>query len=155
MKRGEIYYIFNKNTTGDEIAKSRPAVIVSDDHLNNASEVVEVVFLTTRPKRDLPAHAVIEATGVEAVVLCEQINTVSKSRVGHYCGECSAEEMEAIDRALLCSLGIEVAEGELVDEVGTEENTDLAIMYAKACAERDTYKKILDRIFDKWGLGDD
>lgn len=106
MKRGEIYYIHMRPTVGAEINKARPGVIVSNDALNQTSDVVEVVYLTTQPKKALPTHTVIDATGVESTVLCEQIDTVSIQLVGDYCGACSEEEMAAIEHGLLASLDL-------------------------------------------------
>lgn len=106
MKRGEIYFIHPHHTVGSEVAKGRPAVIVSDDALNATSDVIEVVFLTTKPKKELPCHAEIHATGTASTALCEQINSVSKLRVGAYFGRCTEEEMEGIDRALMRSLDL-------------------------------------------------
>ena len=55
MKRGEIYYIESTyRETGSEQRGGRPAVIVSNDKNNENSEVVEVVYMTTKPKNDLP-----------------------------------------------------------------------------------------------------
>lgn len=106
MKRGEIYYIARRDTIGAETAKARPAVIVSNDALNATSEVVEVVYLTTQPKKEMPTHVEIKATGCESTALCEHIDHVSILLVGDYCGACSAEEMDAINTALAMSLGL-------------------------------------------------
>ena len=38
----------------------RPAVIVSNDKNNAKSNTVEVVYMTTKPKTDLPTHVYIE-----------------------------------------------------------------------------------------------
>ena len=115
MRRGDIYYVSNHNTTGAEIAKSRPAVIVSDNTLNATSEAVEVVFLTSQPKREMHTHAIIHATGRESVALCEQVNTVARSRLGDYFGHCNEDEMARIDHALLASLGLTAPEPEQAD----------------------------------------
>ena len=106
MKRGEVYFIARRHTVGCEIAKGRPAVIVSTDELNATSAVLEVVFLTTKPKRDMGTHTIVNATGRPSTACCEQISTVSKLLVGSYCGRCTDEEMKAIDRALMRSLGL-------------------------------------------------
>lgn len=106
MKRGEIYYITDRNTFGHEIRGARPGVIVSNDTLNHNSEVVEVVYLTTQPKKELPTHARINATGRESTVLCEQVDTVAALLVGDYCGTCTPDEMAAIERGLLASLDL-------------------------------------------------
>ena len=138
MKRGEIYYIYHRNTIGSEIAKARPGVIVSNDILNATSDVVEVVYLTTQPKKEMPCHAQINATGIASTVLCEQIDRVSVQLVGDYCGTCTEEEMRAIDEALLRSLGLTV-------EPVSVDVSDLQIVTAKMMAERDVYKEMTDK----------
>ena len=64
-ERGEIYYINNGSSgqIGSEIKKDRPAIIVSNDANNKYSSVVEVVFLTSKPKKELPTHVTIRSTG--------------------------------------------------------------------------------------------
>lgn len=143
MKRGEIYYIHHRETVGAEIAKARPAVVVSCDALNDTSPVVEVVFLTTQPKKDLPTHVTIHATGLEATALCEQVNSVSRQLVGNYCAECTKEEMTRIDKALLASLGL--------DAPKAEQDDDYADELAKAIAGRDAYRAMLDDLLNKVG----
>lgn len=151
MKRGEIYYIARRDTIGAETMKARPGVIVSNDNLNATSEVVEVVYLTTQPKKEMTTHAVIEATGVTSTALCEHIDHVSILLVGDYCGTCTAEEMAAIDKALLASLGL-TRQQELTDaHPSCQEIAEMAVNYARACAERDAYKEILDKLLTEWG----
>ena len=51
----EIYYIQSYgNERGSEQRAGRPAIIVSNDKGNQSSSTVEVVYLTTQPKHDLP-----------------------------------------------------------------------------------------------------
>ena len=109
MKRGEIYYIEPTQSTGSEIRSTgaRPGVIVSSDALNTHSGVVQVCYLTTSAKRDMPSHTIISATGRESTVLCEQIFTVAAERVGDFAGVCSDMEMAAIDYCLRWALGLE------------------------------------------------
>jgi mRNA interferase MazF len=147
MKRGEIYYIQRRNdlSIGSETMKSRPAVIVSSNALNATSEVVEVVYLTTSPKKELPTHASINATGVESTVLCEQIDRVSIHLVGDYCGTCSVEEMAGIDAALMCSLGLANKPGEDLNKWQTLAKTSAEAM-RNIMAERDRYAKVLDML---------
>lgn len=150
MNRGEIYFIHSTHTVGAEIEtkKARPAVIVSNNGLNHHSGVVEVVFLTTQPKKDMTTHVCINATGVTSTALCEQINTVSVQRVGDCAGVCTEEEMAAIDKALLASLGIEAPKDTKpqpndVAEPSTREKLLLAEL-SDALTERDRYAKMLD-----------
>ena len=151
MKRGDIYYIARRDTVGAETMKARPAVIVSNDKLNATSEVVEVVYLTTQPKKEMNTHAVIKATGVTSTALCEHIDHVSILLVGDYCGRCTAEEMAAIDAALLASLGLTRPKEQIAVNPADEKVAEIVIEYAKACAERDAYKGILDKLLTEWG----
>ena len=141
MKRGEIYYIARRETIGAEIAKARPGIIVSSDALNANSEVVMIVYLTTQPKREMPTHVTIESSGLRSTAICEHIDHVSKMLVGDYCGTCSDEEMDAINLALLAALGIELSELDDVEETHRDD-TELV----KACAERDVYKALVDKL---------
>lgn len=143
MKRGEIYYIANPNRIGSEIRKARPGIVVSADHLNESSAVVEVVFLTSQPKREETTHVVIRSTGRESTALCEQINTVAKQRVGNYLGACTPKEMAAIDEALLCSLGV----SQLVQERDRGEKW-LMQELGRIKTERDRYAKMIDTLLE-------
>lgn len=149
MRRGEIYFIQRRSTVGSEIAKARPAVIVSNNVLNATSEVVEVVYLTTAPKKNLPTHVTIKSTGVTSSALCEQIDHVSKTLIDNWLGVCSADEMQAIDRALLLSLGLgeQVERGETLERKSAEV-TQLTAELAQALAERDRYEKIVDHLLE-------
>ena len=52
-KRGDIYYIVSNEHTpiGCEIWSDRPAIIVSNDTLNQTSGAVEIVYLSTTLKK--------------------------------------------------------------------------------------------------------
>ena len=108
MKRGEIYYIESTyRETGSEQRGGRPAVIVSNDKNNENSEVVEVVYMTTKPKNDLPTHVFIRSALSPSTVLCEQVNSVSTKRIGTLIGKLTKSEFAAVDSALAISLGID------------------------------------------------
>lgn len=127
--RGEIFYVFRGTSLGSEQQAGRPAVIVSNNTGNTYSDIVEVVYLTTQPKNDLPTHVTIRSANKTSTALCEQISTVDISRIGDYINTCTAQEMEAIDRALMISLGLDevksdqtpkIVEKEVVKEVPVE-----------------------------------
>jgi len=92
---------------GHEQQADRPAVIVSNEKNNENSGVVEVVYLTTQPKTDLPTHTVIRSTGRVSTVLCEQIVSVSVDRIAGYIGQVSEQEQKNIDIALMISLQLD------------------------------------------------
>lgn len=93
--RGEIYYIMpTYQEQGCEQRAGRPAIIVSNDKGNQYSGIVEVVYLTTQPKHDLPTHIDIKSAAKPSIALCEQISTISKDRVGSYIGTCTDYELQ-------------------------------------------------------------
>lgn len=94
-------------TSGSEQFADRPAVVVSNDENNKHSGVIEVVYMTTQPKTDLPTHVTIRSTGRISTVLCEQVSSVSTERVNNYIGQVSEQEMKNIDIALMISLQLD------------------------------------------------
>lgn len=64
IKRGQIYFIrSNRKEQGSEMWGDRPAVIVSCDELAETSPTVQLCYMTTRPKKDLPTHFITEGGG--------------------------------------------------------------------------------------------
>ncbi len=166
VKRGEIYYISRGGyNTGSEQQADRPGVIVSNDKNNKNSQTLEVVYLTTQPKNELPTHCTIRSTGRVSTVLCEQIHTVAVERIGKYIGVCTAQEMQNIDIGLMISIGLGDAGGrqrtkqlslirkkrEKAEEkktetkVQTETNEELI----KTRAERDIFKKLYEQMTER------
>ena len=120
MKRGEIYYIQNNwQEIGSEQRAGRPAVIVSNN--NNNSEVVEIVYLTTKPKADLPTHVLTRSAAQPSTILCEQIYSVSTQRLGEYVGTLTGKELQELDIALAISLGIDLGTVQIMREPTEEE----------------------------------
>ncbi|MBO4284282.1 MAG: type II toxin-antitoxin system PemK/MazF family toxin [Clostridia bacterium] len=148
MKRGEIYCIDREfNEVGSEMRAGRPAIIVSNDTGNENAEIVEVVWLTTQPKKDLPTHVAIRSTKYKSTALCEQITTVAKKRIGEYCGTCTDNEMIAVENAMMISLGIDYGDGDYyAEEEDAPSNSDELV---RVTAERDTYKKLYESLVTK------
>lgn len=106
IKRGDIYYISCVPVIGSEQRGGRPGIIVSNDVGNKYSDTVEIVYLTTRPKKPMPTHFTVLATDRKSVALCEQVSTVDKSRIGTYVGSLNAKEMALLNKALVESLAL-------------------------------------------------
>lgn len=149
MKRGEMYYISIPMNNGGE-KKCRPGIIVSNDKLNERDGLLEVVYLTTHPREDLPTHVSIRSCDKPSTAQCEAVYSITRQRVGNYCGTCTPEEMAAIDAALLISLGIEL-ETRQAEEPAEVIKTpdDLLAEFDKAIVERDIYKELFHKLLDK------
>lgn len=160
-KRGEIYYVEPYYTTGSEQRAGRPAIIVSNEKNNANSATVEVVYLTTQPKHDLPTHVTVRGTGKDSIALCEQITSISLDRLGEYCGECSKQELAALETAMMISLdlsisGVQTKEVEVVKEVVKEvaaadskEVADLQKRLATAEAQMDIMRKMYNDLLTR------
>lgn len=144
VKRGDIFYIANSKyyTTDPENEAGRPGIIVSCDELNKHSQVVEVVYLTTKEKRPLPTHARIMCR-IPSTVLCETIYTVTKDRIGDFVRTCTDKEMAAINECMLHSLGISDTSTER--EVEIQEPEDIT----KLSVEKDIYKSLCEQLLDR------
>lgn len=106
IRRGDIFYIEKYATVGSEQMAGRPALVVSNDKCNKNADTIEIVYLTTAPKKYLPTHVTIRSTSRESTALCEQVTTVSVTKVKDYMCSASAKEMAQIELALLISLDL-------------------------------------------------
>lgn len=151
VKRGDIYYIVsNYQEEGSEQRAGRPAVIVSNEKCNQYSNVIEVVYLTTQPKNDLPTHIDIMSASRPSIALCEQICSVSKERLGDYIGTCTKYELEMLDAGMMISLGIDIPVQKVI--VKTQEKKEDAVREVlldkpngdliKALTERDMFERL-------------
>ncbi|GAB4111939.1 MAG: type II toxin-antitoxin system PemK/MazF family toxin [Roseiflexaceae bacterium] len=108
-RRGEIYWVNLDPTLGSEIAKTRPAVIISNNIGNQYADRVIVAPITSaKTERVYPFEALIPAgqagLAVASKVLLDQIRTIDKSRLGHAIGMLDPAILEAINRAIRISL---------------------------------------------------
>ena len=104
VERGDIWIVDLPDSVGCEQRGTRPAIVVSNDYANEYSPVIEIVFLTSKNKKPLPTHVVMD--NKYGTAICEQIHSVDKSRLIDYKGKCTDKEMMRVNRALMISLGI-------------------------------------------------
>lgn len=149
IKRGDIWYIESGYATrGSEQRPGRPAVVVSNNGNNQHSTTVEVVYLTTQPKRDLPTHVVIRSTGQRSIALCEQVTTISTERIGDYCGRTTDNEMAYIENALMISLGISISEEQkpVNEEIALALVSQFTEVQARCTVLQEMYDALLNRL---------
>jgi len=102
ITRGDMFFARERATVGHEIKKVRPCVVVSNDRVNAFGTVLQVVFLTSQIRRLSQSDTVgVRCLGQTDVALCGQVTTVDRSRLKNYIGRVSADELAAIDRAIL------------------------------------------------------
>lgn len=109
VHRGDIFYVkIPYYVTGSEQGgRVRPAVILSNEQGNANASIVEIVYLTkTHRRTDLPTHVEITSTKYPSIALCEQITSVSVSRLIKHLGRVTERELKEMEGACAVSLGI-------------------------------------------------
>jgi len=106
LRRGEVYWIAFDPSVGGEIQKTRPAVIVSNDAANRATNRTIVVPLTTQVNRVYAGETLVQLNGQTRKAMADQLTTVSKLRFKKVIGTLSPEDMDRVERAILIQLGI-------------------------------------------------
>ena len=70
--------------------------------------MVEICYLTLQEKQKLPTHVFVDrGTCINSIILCEQVTSVSKERLGDYMCTLPDDVMDAVDKAIVVSLGLE------------------------------------------------
>lgn len=109
IHRGEIFYMTFGNPVENEQQGGRPCIVVSNETCNKFSSIVTVVPLTTKDKKPLPTHVLLEVEGlpVHGTILCEQVQSISHFRLSSYVGEVDDCIMQKIEKALAIQLDID------------------------------------------------
>jgi mRNA interferase MazF len=108
-RRGEIYMVDFDPARGSEQAGTRPAIVVSNDVNNKFSPVVVVAAITrTIPSRAYPynVHLPAGALPQAGTIMCSQLMTIDKKRLGNYRGEIAPALVSDLDRALCVALSL-------------------------------------------------
>ena len=100
MDRGDIYWVDLNPTTGSEINKQRPCVLVGATPINQARHTVVVVPLSTSAKARPPITILVSCLGKQVTAVCDQIRTVDKSRLKKMAGALSDQDLSALDDGL-------------------------------------------------------
>ncbi len=110
-KRGELYWVNLDPTVGSEIAKTRPALIISNNIGNeHADRVIVAPVSSGHIQRVYPFEVRLE-TGEAGLrqpskVLLDQIRTVEKSRLANRIGALTTERMAEVNDAIRLSLAV-------------------------------------------------
>lgn len=100
MKRYDIHWVDFEPIRGSEMAKRRPAVIVSRDELNRHLKTVTVCPLTTSLHPSWRTRMPVEVDGRRAEIAGDQIRTVSVERIGERAGALDDGEAARLRRLL-------------------------------------------------------
>lgn len=110
MKCFDIWYAVLPEIPGSHVQQGmRPVIVVSNDMANRYSPCITVVPLTTRRKKPLPTHVLLEGYGLDMVslALCEQIISLDKSCLFRRLGRvCRPEDRAALHTAMAIQLAM-------------------------------------------------
>ena len=111
-------YIEETYSTSKKINQDtgRPAVIVSNNNINESQNMVEVAYLVEKPNESLPTHAKVRCH-LPSTALCEQVVSVNKDRIDGFIRTCTDEEIERINKGLSISLGITESDDTMTEKL--------------------------------------
>ena len=106
MKRGDIWSISGAPGYG---GKPRPAIIVQSDTLVGTQSVI-TCGLTSLVFENVPFRPLIEPSAsnglrVPSAAMVEKLTAVPRSKLGHYLGELSDEDMARVEQTMLMVQG--------------------------------------------------
>jgi len=111
IRRGEIWFFSLDPVVGKEIAKTRPAVVVSNDRNNEHAGTVTVVPLTSKNVQTVYPYEVFLARGTgnlpkDSKAKANQVRTLDKGRAVSPIGNLGKGDMTRIDAALRIHLDL-------------------------------------------------
>jgi mRNA interferase MazF len=108
--RGEIWFLNLDPTQGREQAGSRPALVISVDAFNQGSADLVVVLPVTSVAKGIPFHVPVSPPegGVRqpSFIKCEDVRSVSRSRLRERWDAVGAQTMAAVEDRLRILMGL-------------------------------------------------
>lgn len=99
VKQYEVFWISLDPTQGNEIAKTRPCVVVSPDELNRSLRTVVIIPITSTVKQ-YPWRVNCIIQNKNGSMASDQIRVVDKTRLGSKIGNLSTKEIRELKRVL-------------------------------------------------------
>ncbi|MBS0288989.1 MAG: type II toxin-antitoxin system PemK/MazF family toxin [Proteobacteria bacterium] len=108
MKRGEVYWVKEQSdTSGSEIKKKRPWIIVGNNSINRARKTIVSVPLSTSAPESLPIAPKVGINGQLIVAVCDQIRAIEKSKFENSICILSNQDMNLIEEGLKLILALQ------------------------------------------------
>jgi mRNA interferase MazF len=106
MRRGEVWRVSFAGSSGGEVRKTRPAVIVSNNAANQHANRVQIVPLSSKTSKLYPCEAMVTVDGSESKAMADQITTVTKERLHDFLGVLSPHDLHRVEMAIRVQLGL-------------------------------------------------
>jgi mRNA interferase MazF len=106
IERGDVYWVRFDESLGEEIQKTRLAIVMSNNAANLALKRVQVVPITSKIHRVYPGETLIELRGEKRKAIASQLTTASKLRLGTKLGTLGFEDIARVEVAVAVQLGL-------------------------------------------------
>lgn len=109
IKRGDVYYADLSPVVGSEQGGVRPVVVVQNDKGNRYSKTIIVAPVSKKmSKPSIPTHVIfsVESLSYVSMILCEQLRTIDKKRLGQWICTLDEKTIERVDHAIRVSLSL-------------------------------------------------
>ncbi len=111
IKRGQIHLAVLDPVVGQEISKTRPVVIVSNDQNNRFSGTATILPVTSKNLQKIYPFEVLLSKGSGKLpktskVKADQIRTLDKTRIVKFIGTINKKKMDEIERAIKVHLAL-------------------------------------------------
>ena len=100
IQRYHLYWVALDPTQGNEIAKTRPALVVSPDAMNKRLETVVICPLTSHLHPSWASRVQCECAGQPGEIAVDQIRTVARHRLQRHIGKIDAETAAQVRAAI-------------------------------------------------------
>lgn len=109
IRRGDVYYADLSPVIGSEQGGVRPVVVIQNDKGNRYSKTIIIAPISKKmSKPPIPTHVVFSDNSLSYVsmILCEQLRTIDKKRLGQWICTLDNITVDKIDNAIRVSLNI-------------------------------------------------
>lgn len=109
IRRGDVYYADLSPVIGSEQGGVRPVVVIQNDKGNRYSKTIIIAPISKKmSKPPIPTHVVFSDNSLSYVsmILCEQLRTIDKKRLGQWICTLDNITVDKIDNAIRVSLSI-------------------------------------------------
>ena len=108
--RGEVWLVDLNPTRGREQAGKRPALVISENLLNQGPSELVIVVPITSTLRPIPSHIRVRppegGLDHESAILCEAVRSVTRSRLLEPWGQVSPETLDQVEDSLRILMGL-------------------------------------------------
>src|SRR5271157_5756436 len=110
--RGDVFLATLDPHEGSEQGGTRPVVVVSRDAINKFSPIVVIAPITdaANKKKVYPSHVKVPSgmggLSIDSIVVCEQVRSISKTRLKSQLGKFDKATMTSVEAALKITLDL-------------------------------------------------